>query len=160
MTTLQEHEKFMAIALEEARLGASEGEQPFGAVVTLGGELVVRTHSIKVATSDCTAHSETRAVGLATRKLQRREIPEATFYSTCEPCPMCLGAVLNAGIRTLVLGARNAKIRQTAKLAFNFKNYSVESFAEMVGWDLTVVNGVAEAECEALYTGANVPLTR
>jgi tRNA(adenine34) deaminase len=160
MAPLPEHEKYMAIALEEARIGASEGEQPFGAVVVLDGEVVVRTHSIKVATSDCTAHSETRAVGLATQKLQRREIPEAVFYATCEPCPMCLGAILNSGIRTLVLGARNAKIKQTARLAFNFKDYSVERFADMVGWDLTVVGGVAEAECEALYTGAAVPLTR
>ena len=73
---------------------------------------------------------------------------------------MCLGAVLNAGIKTLVLGARNRDIQRLAKLAFNFKDYSVERFAEMVGWDLTLIEGVRSDECVALYTGASVALTR
>jgi tRNA(adenine34) deaminase len=73
---------------------------------------------------------------------------------------MCCGAVLNSGIKTMVIGARNRHIRQSAKLAFNFKDYTVERLAEMVGWDLTVVEGVLQDECVALYTGASVPLTR
>ena len=157
---MSEHEKFMDIALEEARAGAAMGEQPFGAVVVIDGEVVVRTRSLKVTTSDTTAHSETLAIKLATQKLRRRMIPEAIFYATCEPCPMCLGAILNAGIKTLVLGARNRHIKQHAKLAFNFKDYTCERFAEMVGWDLTVIEGVREAECIALYAGAAVELTR
>ena len=157
---MSEHEKFMDIALEEARAGAAMGEQPFGAVVVIDGEVVVRTRSLKVSTFDTTAHSETLAIKLATQKLRRRMIPEAVFYATCEPCPMCLGAILNAGIKTLVLGARNRHIRQHAKLAFNFKDYTCERFAEMVGWDLTVIEGVREAECIALYAGAAVELTR
>ncbi len=160
MSTEIDHGKYMAIAIEEAKMGAAEGEQPFGAVVVVDGEVVIRTHSVKVAMSDCTAHAETRAVSLATQKLKRREIPEGIFYATCEPCPMCLGAILNSGIKTLVMGARNARILKTAKLAFNFNDYSVESFAKMVGWDLTVVDGIAADECDALYTGAKVPLTR
>lgn len=155
-----DHGRYMAVALEEARIGAAEGEQPFGAVVVIDGEIVIRTHSVKVATSDCTAHSETRAISLATQKLKRREIPEAIFYCTCEPCPMCLGAILNSGIKTLVMGARNAEILKTAKLAFHYKDYTVESFAKMVGWDLTVVNGIETEACEALYKQASVPLTR
>lgn len=159
-TAAIDHGKYMAIAIEEARIGASQGEQPFGAVVVVDGEVVVRTHSIKVATSDCTAHSETRAVGLATRKLNRREIPEGIFYATCEPCPMCLGAILNSGMRTLVLGARSDQIKQDGRKAFNFGNYTVEGFAQMVGWDLTVIDGIANEECVALYKTAQVALTR
>ena len=155
-----DHEKFMAVAIQEAKIGAAEGEQPFGAVVVLDGEIVVQTHSIKVATCDCTAHSETRAVGLATKKLGRRSIPEAIFYATCEPCPMCLGAILNSGIQTLVLGARAPNIKKAGRLAFNFGTYTPERFAEMVGWNLTVVDGVLSQECEALYLGAQVELTR
>jgi tRNA(adenine34) deaminase len=157
---MSDHDALMAIAIAEAKAGAAMGEQPFGAVVAIGGEVVVRTRSLKVATSDTTAHSETLAISQATRKLGRRMIPEAVFYATCEPCPMCLGAILNAGIRTLVLGARNRHIKQHAKLAFNFGDYTCERFADMVGWDLTVIEGVREAECIALYTGAAVELTR
>lgn len=154
------HEKFMDIAIEEAKAGAAMGEQPFGAVVVLGGEVVVRQKSLKVSESDTTAHSETLAIKYATKKLGRRHIPEAVFYATCEPCPMCLGAVFNAGIRTLVLGARNEDIKQLATLAFNFNKYSVETFADMVGWDLNLVTGIRHEECVALYRAALVELTR
>ena len=155
-----DHERFMAIAIEEAKAGAAMGEQPFGAVVVRDGEVVVRCRSLKVSTSDTTAHSETLAVGQATRKLGRRDLSDCTFYATCEPCPMCLGAILNGGIKTLVLGARNREVARLAKLAFNFKDYSVESFADMVGWDLKLVDGVRTPECVALYTSSEVELTR
>ena len=150
----------MSLAIAEARIGAAQGEQPFGALVACGDEVVVKTYSQKVMTSDTTAHSETLAIKLATQKLGRRELPDCTIYASCEPCPMCLGAVLNAGIKTLVLGARNRDIQRLAKLAFNFKDYSVERFAEMVGWDLTLIEGVRTDECVALYTSATVALTR
>jgi tRNA(adenine34) deaminase len=158
---MTEHEKFMAIAIEEAKAGAAMGEQPFGAVVARNGELIVRARSLKVSTSDTTAHSETLAIKYATQKLKLRTLPpDAVFYCTCEPCPMCLGAVLNGGIKTIVMGARNKDVMKYAKLAFHFKDYSVESFAEMVGWDLKIINGVLSDECLALYTGARVELTR
>jgi tRNA(adenine34) deaminase len=157
---VSEHDKFMAIAIAEAKAGAAMGEQPFGAVVVINGEVVVRSRSLKVSTSDTTAHSETLAIKLATQKLRRRTIPEAVFYATCEPCPMCLGAILNAGIKTLVLGARNRDIAKLATLAFNFKDYTCERFADMVGWDLSVIEGVRHDECVALYAGAAVELTR
>ncbi|MEC5398851.1 nucleoside deaminase [Uliginosibacterium sp. H1] len=155
-----EHEKFMAMAIAEAKAGAAMGEQPFGAAVVLNGEVVVLSRSLKVSTSDTTAHSETLAIKMATQKLGQRRIPGAVFYSTCEPCPMCLGAVLNAGIQTLVLGARNEDIKQLATLAFNFKDYSVERFADMVGWNLNLVTDVLHEECVDLYRTAKVELSR
>ena len=155
-----EHEQFMAMAIEEAKAGARAGEQPFGAVIVLNGEVVCRSRSLKVSTSDTTAHSETLAIKYATQKLGRRELPDCTFYATCEPCPMCLGAILNGGIKTLVIGARNRDIKQLAKVAFNFKDYTVERFAEMTGWDLKVIEGVRSAECIALYATSAVELTR
>ncbi len=150
----------MAIAIEEAKAGAAQGEQPFGAVVARDGELVVRSRSLKVSACDATAHSETLAIKYATQKLGRRELPDCTFYATCEPCPMCLGAILNGGIKTLVLGARNRDIKQLARVAFNFKDYTVERFAEMTGWDLKVIEGVRTSECVDLYATARVELTR
>ncbi|MGD0847899.1 MAG: nucleoside deaminase [Bradyrhizobium sp.] len=155
-----DHNRFMAIAIEEAKAGAAQGEQPFGAVVARDGEVVVRSRSLKVSACDATAHSETLAIKYATQKLGRRELPDCTFYATCEPCPMCLGAILNGGINTLVLGARNRDIKQLARIAFNFKDYTVERFAEMTGWNLTVIEGVRTAECIALYATSAVELTR
>jgi tRNA(adenine34) deaminase len=155
-----DHERFMAIAIEEAKAGAAQGEQPFGAVVVRNGEVVVKARSLKVGTSDTTAHSETLAIKYATQKLGQRTLPDCTFYATCEPCPMCLGAILNGGINTLVIGARNRDVSKLTKTAFNFKDYTVERFAEMTGWNLQVIEHVRGAECINLYATAKVELTR
>jgi tRNA(adenine34) deaminase len=155
-----DHNRFMTIAIEEAKAGAAQGEQPFGAVVVRNGEVVVKARSLKVGTSDTTAHSETLAIKYATQKLGQRTLPDCTFYATCEPCPMCLGAILNGGINTLVIGARNRDINRMAKVAFNFKDYTVERFAQMTGWDLKVIEHVRGEECIELYATAKVELTR
>ena len=155
-----DHERFMAIAIEEAKAGAAQGEQPFGAVVARNGEVVVKARSLKVGTSDTTAHSETLAIKYATQKLGRRTLPDCTFYATCEPCPMCLGAILNGGINTLVIGALNRDVSKMTKTAFNFKDYTVERFAEMTGWNLKVIEHVCGEECINLYATAKVELTR
>src|SRR6202020_923209 len=110
-----DHNRFMAIAIEEAKAGAAQGEQPFGAVVARDGEVVVRSRSLKVSACDATAHSETLAIKYATQKLGRRELPDCTFYATCEPCPMCLGAILNGGFNTLLLGGPKPHTKKPRK---------------------------------------------
>lgn len=156
----KDHERFMRIAIAEAKAGYAMGEQPFGAVVAQDGAVVVRARSLKVSESDTTAHAETLAIKHATKKLRSRIITGCTFYATCEPCPMCLGAVFNAGIDRLVLGARNRHLQQAADLAFHFNEYSVENFARMVGWDLELIEGVLTDECVDMYAKSRVELTR
>ena len=155
-----DHDRFMRFAIAEARSGAAMGEQPFGAVAVLDGEVIARTPSLKVSRCDATAHSETLCAGMATRAAGRRHLPDATFYATCEPCPMCLGAIFAAGFGTLVVGARNADIVVPDRPAFNYRHYSIERFVEMVGWDLTLIAGVRSAECIDLYRTAADELTR
>lgn len=163
-----EHERYLAIALEEARLGLSRGEQPFGACVVRDGEVISRAHSMKVSTADATAHAETRAVGLATRALGTRDLQGCSFYSVCEPCPMCCGAILGTGINTLVLGARLANLRgrpgsylgRADKSAFDLHQYSVEGLAQLTGSGIQIVSGVLERECEDLYRAPDVAITR
>src|ERR1700749_5239463 len=120
MTLELDHNRFMAIAIEEAKAGAAQGEQPFGVVVVDGkGELVVRSRSLKVSACDATAHSETLAVKYATQKLGRRMLPDCTFYATCEPCPMCLGAILNGGVKTPVSGAPKRENKRLLQNGFH-----------------------------------------
>jgi tRNA(adenine34) deaminase len=153
-----DHERLMAIAIEEAKAGEAGGDQPFGAVVAIDGQVVVRARSLKVTQVDVTAHSETLAIKRASIRLGRREFPEAVFYATCEPCPMCLGAILNAHIGTLVVGARHTQLPNYQKL--NYNRYSVENFAELTGWKLKVIEGVLNDQCVALYRNPAVPLSR
>ena len=71
---------------------------------------------------------------------------------------MCLGAMLNARVKRLVMGARLRDL--SANAVFSFGSYSAESFASMVGWTLQIDSGVLAEECIGLYRGANTPLTR
>lgn len=152
------HEGPMDIALREARAGLAGGEQPFGAVIAgAGGDILAQARSMKVSTGDPTAHSELLAIRAATASLGRRTLEDCTFYGTCEPCPMCLGAMFNAGLPRLVLGAR---LRDLGDIAFTFRDYTVESFAAMVGWPLKLIEGVRHAECTALYRTPDVTFSR
>jgi tRNA(adenine34) deaminase len=153
-----EHERFMTLALQEARAGQAGGDQPFGAVVVRNGQVVIATHSIKASTFDATAHAETRAVGKATQQLKARWLRDCTFYSTCEPCPMCCGAILNTGIPTLVVGARFADMLDfpSGETFRFFGEYSVERLAQLTGARLHVVSGVLRKECETLYRNARI----
>ena len=145
------HEHYMQLALAEARKGVTEGEEPFGAVVVLEETAIVIAHSLKVGSFDTTAHAETRAVGLATRHLKRRDLSDCVFYSVCEPCPMCAGAMINAHIGTLVLGARVAALRASLGDEAFMPDYSVDAMIKLTGSDMKLVTGVLESECTSLY---------
>lgn len=152
------HHTFMTIAIAEAREGQSQGEQPFGAVIVRDNMIVTRGHSLKVQRRNPTAHAETLVVSQAADALGQRTLKGCVLYTTCEPCPMCLGAMLNAEIDTLVVGARLSDLRAISG-AFVFGTYSAERFAEMAGWKLNVISGILGEECIDLYR-ASLTLTR
>jgi len=98
-------EAFMRIALEEATRGVKEGHGgPFGAVIVRGGAVVSRAHNRVIETADPTAHAEMLAIRTASRVLARFDLSDCMLYTTCEPCPMCLGAVLWARIGNVIYG--------------------------------------------------------
>ena len=145
------HGEYMRMALEEACNGMKQGVQPFGAVVVREGTVIAKAYSQKMGTFDATAHAEICAVGLATRTLKRRDLSDCIFYSVCEPCPMCGGAMINAHISTLVLGARiPALLASLSSEAFD-SNYTIENLITLTGSDMKLVTGVLEDECAALY---------
>lgn len=97
--------RFMALALEEARQAAREGEIPVGAVLVKDGQVVARAHNRREQDHDATAHAELLAIRQACEKLGRWRLTDCTLYVTLEPCPMCAGAIWNARIGRLVYGA-------------------------------------------------------
>ncbi len=102
---MTDDERFMAIALEEARRALAEGNRPFGAVVVRDGRLVACGHNLIESESDPTAHAELMAVRNACRALGSLSLEGATLYTTCEPCLMCTSAILWAKIPRVVIGA-------------------------------------------------------
>ena len=102
-------ERFMQLALEEARRAAEEGEVPIGAVVVCGGEVVARAHNRRETDADPSAHAEFSAMLEASRALGRWRLTDCTVYVTLEPCLMCAGLMVNARIDRCVYGASDPK---------------------------------------------------
>jgi tRNA(adenine34) deaminase len=103
-------ERFMRLAIEEAKKAELIGEVPIGAlVVGEGGEIISRAHNIREASSDPTAHAEIIAIREAAKKNRNWRIPGTTLYVTLEPCVMCMGAIILARIERLVFGSLDPK---------------------------------------------------
>ena len=87
-------ERFLVRAVELARQGAAAGNGgPFGAVLVRGGEIFAEGSNQVLATNDPTAHAEVTVIRSACAKLGHFQLDGFQLYSSCEPCPMCLGAV-------------------------------------------------------------------
>ena len=95
----------IALATENARSG---GGGPFGAVIVRGGEIVATGVNQVTASNDPTAHAEVTAIRAACAKLGTFELTGCAMYSSCEPCPMCLGAILWARLEALYFGSTAA----------------------------------------------------
>lgn len=94
----------MGVALEEARKALVLGEVPVGAAVLWEGRLLSRGHNLRETRADPLAHAELLAIAEAARRLGRWRLGAATLVVTLEPCPMCMGAILQARIPLLVYG--------------------------------------------------------
>ncbi|MDR2461548.1 MAG: nucleoside deaminase [Deltaproteobacteria bacterium] len=103
-------EELMRKALEEASLGAGEGEIPAGALVTMpDGKIISEAHNRTIGLSDPTAHAEILAIREAANVLANYRLTGLVVISTLEPCPMCLMAMLHARIYGLIYGADEPK---------------------------------------------------
>ena len=135
----------MAAALEQARLAASIGEVPVGAVVVIDGEIVAARHNEREATIDPTAHAEVLALRDAAAAVGDWRLESASLVVTLEPCPMCAGAALAARVSRVVFGAYDPKAGAAATLYNLLVDPRFNHNAEVIG-------GVREDECGALLT--------
>lgn len=90
---------FLASAVKAALEGMEKGGGPFGAVIVRKGEQIAESYNKVVLTSDPTAHAEVLAIREASAKLNTHDLSDCTLYTSCEPCPMCLGAIYWSGIK-------------------------------------------------------------
>ncbi len=95
----------MQEALKEAKAAALEGEVPVGAVMVYGNECIAGAHNHREQDNDPTAHAEMLVFRASAKKLGRRRLTGCTLYVTLEPCPMCAGAAVMAGVDRIVFGA-------------------------------------------------------
>ncbi len=134
----------MKSALKCAQKALKEGEVPIGAVVVLDGKVIARGHNRRTKKQLATAHAEIEAIEKACKKLKSWRLPECEIYVTLEPCPMCLGAMLNARIKKVYFGAYEARGRSmTESLAG----------ADLVNHKIEVEGGIMEEECRRILSG-------
>ena len=138
-----DHERFMRLALEEARRAGAAGEVPVGAAIVLDGQVLSLGSNRPIVAHDPTAHAEIVAVRDAAGRLGNYRLTGADLYVTVEPCLMCVGALVHARVRTVIFGAREPK---TGALG------SAVNALEVPGLNhrFAVVEGVLEGECRGL----------
>lgn len=140
----QDHEQLMKLALQEAIKGRDEGDPGYGAVLVEEGEVIAHGRAMMTTTSDVTAHAETMALRTASIATGRAEFANCTLYTTSDPCPMCLAAMLVSGVGTLVIGANRAPSDR------RWGDYTPEKLIDLASHAdrLKVVRGVLSSECE------------
>ena len=104
-----EDERFMDLALDEARAALAAGEVPVGAVVVLDGRVIGRGHNQPLGLKDPTAHAEVLALRAAAQVMGNYRLGGADLYATVEPCAMCCGAAVLARVARVVYGAPDPK---------------------------------------------------
>jgi tRNA(Arg) A34 adenosine deaminase TadA len=92
-------------AVARAVANVENGGGPFGAVIVKGGELVAEGANLVTASHDPTAHAEVTAIRRAATKLNTHDLSGCEIYSSCEPCPMCLGAIFWARLDRIYYAA-------------------------------------------------------
>jgi len=143
MMAVADHEAFMRLALEQARLAADAGEVPVGAVAVSSGEVVGRGFNRPIGAVDPTAHAEVIALREAARTLGNYRLTGVDLYVTLEPCLMCVGALVHARVGRVVFGAREPK---TGALVSTVQALEIPTLNHRV----EIVEGVLEAQCRDL----------
>ncbi len=136
-------EFYMGKALEEAKTAFAVGEIPIGAVIIYQKKAIARAYNLRESLPCATAHAELLAIEKACRVLGRWRLSGCTLYVTCEPCPMCAGAIVNSRLDRIVYGCADPKagaVRSLFQLADS----------PLLNHRAAVTAGVRADECAAL----------
>lgn len=138
ISTSNNDERYMQLAIAEARKAYAKGEVPVGCIIVADEQIVGRGHNLTETLADVTAHAEMQAITAAASTLGGKYLAQCTLYVTVEPCVMCAGAIGWAQIKRVVYGAADEK-----------RGFSV--FApNALHPKCTVLSGVLENECREL----------
>ena len=144
MKRLTREEKFMRKAIAAAKRGLKQGEVPIGAVVVYEDKVIASGYNRRAKLQLASAHAEMMAIDRACKKFGSWRLPEGCeLYVTLEPCPMCMGASLNARVDKVYFGAYEQKGRSLTDEIAN---------ANLLNHKTEVIGGVLGEECSALLS--------
>ena len=142
---LPQDECFMREAVKQAKKAAAAEEVPIGCVIVHQGKIIGRGYNKRNMQGSTLAHAELLAIGKASRKLGDWRLEDCSLYVTLEPCPMCAGAIIQARIPRVYIGAMNPK----AGCGGSILNILEE---KRFNHQADTVRGVLEEECRCLMT--------
>lgn len=103
------HEKYMELAIREAKKAYKNGDVPIGAIIIKNNKIISKAFNKKQKNRNAIEHAEIIAIEKACKKLKSWHLEECTLYTTVEPCMMCCGAIIQSRITNLVYGTKNPK---------------------------------------------------
>ena len=118
------NEKYMKLALKEAQKAYDKDEVPIGAVIVKNDIVIARGHNLREIKNQTYAHAEMIAIEKACKKLNNWRLDDCDIYVTLEPCAMCAGAILNARIRNVYIGAMEPRSGAVGSKINLFENYN------------------------------------
>lgn len=136
---IAEDEKYMRLAIEAAK---NNPDSPFGAVIVDGDSGEILATAFNEGHRNPVRHGETAAIYDLAEKNPNTEWNSLTLYTTAEPCPMCAGAIIWAGIPRVVIGTSAATLKKLGMLRTEIPIHEVVARSSF---------GVLESECDALY---------
>lgn len=137
------HEKYMKIALDEAKKSLKHDDIPVGAVIVYQNKIISQTHNKKELNKDATQHAEILAIRDACQYMNSWYLNDCTLYVTMEPCLMCAGAILQSRIKQVVYGAKNPKFGYIDSIEHIFNNKKNNHTVQ-------IVSGICEEESSEL----------
>jgi tRNA(adenine34) deaminase len=141
-------EPMMRTAIEQAVLSRREGNKGYGAVATLGEQILARAHDTAAAERDPSLHAEMNAIRQAARVLGDANLSGVVLFSTCEPCPMCSSLAVWANVSAIVFGASIAATAAKGKARILVPAREIVARSPAT---VEVIEGVLEQECLSLY---------
>lgn len=143
MAKLTVDEKYMKLAIGQAKKAKELGEVPIGCVIVYDGKIIGRGYNRRNTDKNTLAHAEITAINKASKKIGDWRLEDCTLYVTLEPCQMCAGAVVQARIPRVVIGCDNPKAGCAGSI-LNILNHP--AFNHQV----ETVKGVLEEECSKM----------
>lgn len=137
-------DKYMKIAFDEAYDNQDGG--PFGAIILKNNEVIAISHNKVLKNNDPTAHAEIEAIRMACSKLGTYDLTGCVLYTTCEPCPMCLSAIIWANIKEVYFGCT----RKDAE-SIGFKDNMIYEYLKGNNPNLINFKKINRDECLELF---------
>ncbi len=133
-------EYYMELALNQAQKAFKKKEIPIGCVIVKNGKVLAKAYNTREKSKSAIAHAEILAIKKACKRVKNWRLEDAEIFVTVEPCLMCMGAILNARIKSVYFGAKNTSM----------ENAKIDYTKSILNHKVNVYAGIKEEECASL----------